>query len=83
MVKGGSQERVVGGSPVGAAACGGGGGGGPIGGDGQRRWGGGQRGAATLRVSGSEKRLGFDYHVSENGLPQNWMIVLSHNGYII
>jgi hypothetical protein len=36
-----------------------------------------------VRVSGSEKKLGFDYHVRGEGLSLNWMIVLSYTRYII
>jgi hypothetical protein len=32
----------------------------------------------AARVSGSEKNSGSDYHVSEEGLPRNWMILLGH-----
>jgi hypothetical protein len=41
-----------------------------------------RRGAANLRISAME-RSGSDYHVSEEGLPRNWMNILSHGGYNI
>jgi hypothetical protein len=41
-----------------------------------------RRGAANPRVSAVE-RSGSDYHVSGEGLPRNWMNVLSHGGYNI
>jgi hypothetical protein len=37
----------------------------------------------SLGLAEVKKRLGSDYHASGDELPQNWMIVLSHNGYII
>jgi hypothetical protein len=40
------------------------------------------RGTTTPRVSAVE-RLGSDYHISGDGLPQNWMNVLSYGGYNI
>jgi hypothetical protein len=39
--------------------------------------------AAAPRISGSEKMLNSDYHVSGDGLPWNWMIASSHGGYNI
>jgi hypothetical protein len=41
-----------------------------------------RRGTTTSRVSTAE-RLGSDYHASREGLPRNWMNVLSHGGYNI
>jgi hypothetical protein len=32
----------------------------------------------VARISVSKKILGFDYHVSGEGLPWNWMILLGH-----
>jgi hypothetical protein len=32
----------------------------------------------AARLSGSEKNSGSDYHVSGEGLPRNWMILLGH-----
>jgi hypothetical protein len=36
-----------------------------------------------LGLAEAKKSLVSDYHVSGDVLPHNWMIVLSHNGYII
>ncbi len=49
-------------------------------GGGNARWLMARGGAAAprVRVRGSEKILGSDYHVSREGLPQNWMILLGH-----
>jgi hypothetical protein len=77
MVKGGGD------SPVGVVACGGGGGDGPIGGGGQRRWAAAKGVQQPLGLTEAKKRLDSDYHVSGDGLPHNWMIVLSRNWYII
>jgi hypothetical protein len=41
-----------------------------------------RRGAANPRVSAVE-RSSSDYHVSGEGLPRKWMVVLSHEGYNI
>jgi hypothetical protein len=41
-----------------------------------------RRGATNPRVSAAE-RSGSDYHVSGEGLPRNWMDVLSHGMYNI
>jgi hypothetical protein len=41
-----------------------------------------KRGAANPRVSAA-KRSSSDYHVRGEGLPWNWMDVLSHGGYNI
>jgi hypothetical protein len=41
-----------------------------------------RRGTTTPRVSAAEGS-GSDYHVSGEGLPRNWMNVLSHGGYNI
>jgi hypothetical protein len=41
-----------------------------------------RRGAANPMVSAAE-RSSSDYHISGEGLPRNWMIVLSHGGYNI
>jgi hypothetical protein len=55
-----------------------GGGGGSVGG------GGGVREEAAARVSGSEKKLGSDYHVrGMEWIVVQWMNVLLHMGYII
>jgi hypothetical protein len=43
-----------------------------------RGWGTIARDCATVRVSGSEKNSGSDYHISGEGLLQNWMILLGH-----
>jgi hypothetical protein len=40
------------------------------------------RNSTAARVSGSGKKTP-DYHVSGEGLSQNWMVVLSHGGYNI
>jgi hypothetical protein len=41
-----------------------------------------RRGMANPRVSAVE-RSASDYHISGEGLPRNWMDVLSHGGYNI
>jgi hypothetical protein len=42
----------------------------------------GRRGAANPRFSAVERSVS-DYHVTGEGLPRNWMDVLSHGGYNI
>jgi hypothetical protein len=41
-----------------------------------------RRDATNPRVSAAE-RSDSDYHVTGEGLPRNWMDVLSHGGYNI
>jgi hypothetical protein len=54
----------------------------PVGGSGQSRLGSGLVERQPLGLV-EAKMLDSDYHVSGDELQQHWMIVLSHNGYII